>query len=79
MYSLSTAADLAAKRLEESEDKSKLAFYRITEQAVRGCGITNPSILHARVKDVRAELRRRSAQKRRAIAATKQIMKRMAS
>lgn len=78
-FKLSEAADKAAKKLEESKDKSRLTFFRITEQVVRGAGVTNPSHLAARARDVRNELRRRSAAKRRAEAVAKQLAKKLAS
>lgn len=79
MFDLTHAANTAAERLAASADKSNLKFYQITRDVVRGQGITNPSSLDARTRELRAELRRRSALKRKAEVETKRQAKQFAA
>lgn len=79
MFDLSAAADTAAERLKASSDKSQLSFFRITEAVVRGTGVSNYNDVNRLVKELRSELRRRSAVKRRADAAAKRAAQKAAS
>lgn len=71
MANISLLADRAAERLSASKDKSDLAFFNITQKVVIGSGITNPSDLRKITGQLRQELRKRSANHRRAEVAKK--------
>lgn len=75
---ITALAHTAAQRFRESKDHSKDSFYRITEQVVRGQGVTNSNIVRKRAHEVRLRMNEFSAAKHHAEAEAKKDGKRLA-
>lgn len=75
MADIELLASRARDKLATSNDKSKLRFLQITEQVVKGSGISHPPDVQRITRQVRNALSRRSAKKRTAEAARKRDRK----